>query len=139
MDNMRPARLSYQALALAALLVAAPAGCSNSQVELNEPVIRDLVITPNPARRGSVVTVTVHYFSPVQAPAAGLWSELFALDPTDPNVQARLIVTDDCWDCVITTRFVLGQARGIGAVDVVARDVEGRVSNSITREYTSLR
>lgn len=121
-----------------ALFLPVLAGCSNSSLESAEPVIWDLVITPNPAREGSVVTVTVNYSSPVESPATGLWSTLFAIDPTPAWAESRIPVNEKCWDCSITGQFILNRTRGTERVTVYAQDADGRKSNGLSTDYTSL-
>ena len=134
---MKPVR-TIAAMLFAGMLLAPPlSGCSNSSLESAEPVITDLVISPNPAREGSVVTVTVNYRSPVESPVTGLWSTLFAIDPSPGWAEARILVSEECWDCTVTGQFILNQARGTERVTVYAQDADGRKSNGLSIDYTS--
>lgn len=134
---MIPVRKAAAILFAGSLLFPVFSGCSDSPLESREPVISDLVITPNPAKEGSVVTVTVNYFSPVQSPATGLRSALFAAGPTPWRAEARILIDEECWDCSITGQFVLNQARGTETVTVYALDADGRRSNGLSVGYTS--
>jgi len=122
---------------LGILLVFVPACSSESPLALKDPIIADLTFTPGSAREGTVVTVTLRYSSPVQAPANGMWSTLFAIAPTDPGLPAAALINEDCTDCVISAQFVLRQSRGSQDADVFVLDVEGRKSNSISAPFTS--
>jgi len=125
-------------LVLGALLVLVPACSSDSPLAGRDPVIADLAFTPGSAREGSVVTVTLRYSSPVQTPANGLWSTLFAIDPTDPDLTAAVPVREDCTDCVISGQFILRQSRGTQDVEVFVVDERGRQSNAISAPFTAL-
>ena len=124
-------------LLLGILLAFVPACSSESPLALNDPVIADLTFTPGSAREGTIVTVTLRYSSPVQTRANGIWSTLFAVAPTDPDLTAAIPVREDCSDCVISGQFVLRQSRGSQDVDVFVLDAEGRRSNSISAPFAS--
>jgi hypothetical protein len=124
-------------LLLGTLLAFVPACSTDSPLAAKDPVIADLAFTPGSAREGTVVTVTLRYSSPVQVRANGIWSTLFAVGPTDPDLTASIPVREDCSDCVISGQFVLRQSRGSQDVEVFVLDVEGRRSNTISAPFTA--